>query len=146
MHSPVIEPLEARIAPATLAISPVTLSQNETDGNTTFHFLVTLADDATRNAPITVAFTTNDGTSANSQLNAIHGTDYDTASGTLTFPVGTTTQDISVTVHGNTTAQPNRTFTVDLTNAAEPGGNGMVTISGATSTATILDDDQASTA
>lgn len=42
--------------------------------------------------------------------------DYADGSGTLTFPSGTTTQAINVTVNGDTVPEPNETFFVNLTN------------------------------
>ena len=63
------------------------------------------------------------------------GGDYIAASGTLTFPPGTTTQTVSVNVVGDTTDEPDETFVVNLTNAV----NAILDDSQAVGT--ILNDD-----
>jgi PKD repeat protein len=78
--------------------------------------------------PVTVNYATADGT-------ATAGGDYQAASGTLTFSPGQTTLNVSVSVFGNTTPQPNRSFTVALSG---PQGVLLGTSQG---TGTILDDD-----
>jgi subtilisin-like proprotein convertase family protein len=57
--------------------------------------------------------------------------DYVPASGLLTFPTGTTTRTVSVTVNGETAVEPNETFAVMLSapfNAiiSDPQGNGTI--------------------
>ena len=44
------------------------------------------------------------------------GTDYASASGTLTFNPGDTSKTVAVTVYGDATAQGNRTFSLNLSN------------------------------
>src|SRR5439155_6862973 len=56
---------------------------------------------------VTVNYSTADGTAA-------AGADYVAASGTLTFPPGSTTQTIVVTVNGDTLNEANETFFVKL--------------------------------
>ena len=60
---------------------------------------------------VTVQFATADAT-------ANAGSDYNAATGTLTFPPGTATRTVAVGVRGDTTVEPDETFWVDLSNAA----------------------------
>ena len=60
-----------------------------------------------------------------------------TASGTLSFAPGATTQTITVTITGDYTPEPDETIVIELSNAV----NGMITT--ATATGTITDDDVA---
>lgn len=60
--------------------------------------------------PATVHWSTANGT-------AVAGTDYRSASGMITFPVGSTTQTITVQVRGDRLKEPNETFFVNLKNA-----------------------------
>ena len=82
---------------------------------------------AASNLPISVAYTTSDGTAT--------AADYVAASGTLTFDAGTTRRTFTVTVNGDRIAEPNETFFVTLANAVNAG------ISRAQATATIVDND-----
>ena len=66
---------------------------------------------------------------------ASDGSDYEDASGTTTFPAGTTTQYVTFTVHADTGAESNETFTATLANASG------ATIHRAIGTATIANDD-----
>jgi hypothetical protein len=78
--------------------------------------------------PVTVQYATADGTAAT-------GSDYQPASGTLTFTPGETTKTISVPVLGDRLAEANETFLVNLsqpTNAHITAGHGV---------GTILDDE-----
>ena len=61
--------------------------------------------------------------------------DYQQASGTLTFAPGSTAQNIPVVVNGDTTVEPSETFVVNLSNATN------ATIGDAQGQATILNDD-----
>jgi hypothetical protein len=74
-----------------------------------------------------VNWTTADGT-------ATAGTDYLAASGPLVFPDGVAQQTVTVTVIGNNTPQPNRTFQLLLTTSTPGYAVGM-------GQATIIDDD-----
>ena len=70
---------------------------------------------------------------------ATSGTDYTAITGgTLTFAVGATSQDITVSVTGDTDVEPHETVAVSLSSAAN------ATISTATGTGTIVNDDGAS--
>ncbi len=66
---------------------------------------------------------------------ATPGVDYEDGSGTVTFPAGTTTAYLNFTVHADTSAEANETFTVTLANAVGAA------IHGATGTGTIANDD-----
>ncbi len=85
-------------------------------------FTVTLAQPSL--LPVTVQYATADGT-------AIAGTDYQAASGLLTFAPGQTSQTINVTVLGDTLNQPTKKFTVALSNPqnatlGRATGNGII--------------------
>ena len=62
------------------------------------------------------------------------GDDYVATSGTLTFPTGTTSQTIAVTVNGDTVIEQHETFFADLTNAT----NVIATIADGRATGIIL--------
>jgi len=68
---------------------------------------------------------------------AMAGSDYTAASGTLTFPMGSTTQTVAVTIMGDTAAETDETFSLNLTNPVN------ATIARATAVGTILNDDVA---
>jgi hypothetical protein len=89
-------------------------------------FTVTLSAASTQ--PINVAYATGDGT-------ATAGSDYQTASGTLTFAPGETSKTVSVLVKGDRLAEPNETFNVNLSGATN------ATIADAQGLGTILDDE-----
>src|SRR5262249_32654698 len=108
-------------APPAFAVTDVTVTETNT-GATNAVFTVTLTG-ATA-LPATVSFTTANAT-------AIAGTDYTSASGTLSFAPGTTSQLITVAVLGDTLSEPTETFTVNLsnpTNATIADGQGIGTI------------------
>jgi 6-phosphogluconolactonase (cycloisomerase 2 family) len=93
-------------------------------------------DADTRNA--TFAVTLSSPTSSTVTVNwasangtAVAGSDYDTASGVLTFAPGETTKTVAVPVRGDTTEEPDETFVVNLsgqTNATIADGSGAGTI------------------
>ncbi|RIK82793.1 MAG: hypothetical protein DCC68_05345 [Planctomycetota bacterium] len=115
-------------AGATLSIADATLVEGD-NGATNMQFTVTLADPP-GSGNVTVQFATTGNT-------ATADTDYTTATGTLTFTPGTTTQTINVPIVGDATVEADETFTVTLSNATN------ATISDATATGTITDDDEA---
>ena len=103
------------------------VSHNEgNSGTTPFTFTVTLDSASTKT--VTIDFTTQDGT-------AKAGSDYTAKSGTLTFAPGEKTKTITVDVHGDTTTEPNETFSVKLSNAKN------ATIGDDTGQGTIVNDD-----
>jgi chitinase len=69
---------------------------------------------------------------------AAAGSDYTTTSGTLTFPPGETTQEVSVLVQGDTLHEADETFAVTL--SAPTGGGVLVD---ASAVGTITNDDAA---
>jgi len=77
-----------------------------------------------------VGYTTANGT-------ATAGVDYTAAAGSISFAPGVTTQQIHVDILGDTTVEPNETFSVTLSN---PSG---VSIARATAIGSILNDDLA---
>ncbi|HEX8138617.1 MAG TPA: Calx-beta domain-containing protein [Pyrinomonadaceae bacterium] len=106
---------------STLSINDVTVTEGNS-GTTDAVFTVTLA--AANTSAVTVQYSTADGT-------ATAPGDYQSASGTLTFTPGQTTQTITVKVNGDTAAEPNETFAVNLstpTNATLADGQGVGTI------------------
>lgn len=91
-------------------------------GTRTTTFTVTLS--AASSQTVTVAYATGNGT-------ATAGSDYQAASGTMTFSPGETSKTISVQVIGDRIAEPNETFAVNLTgatNATIAAGQGIGTI------------------
>jgi hypothetical protein len=95
-------------------------------GTASMSFTVTLS--AASGQTISVAYATSDAT-------AVAGADYTPASGTLTFPAGTTSLTISATVLGDVLDEANETFTVTLTTPVN------ATLADATGAGTITDND-----
>jgi hypothetical protein len=108
-----------------ISISGVTASEGN-GGATAFTFDVALSGPGA--STVNVDDITADGT-------ATAGSDYTAAAGTLSFSPGVTVQPVTVYVTGDTTVEPNETFTVNLYNPYN------ATISVAQATGTILDDD-----
>jgi hypothetical protein len=96
------------------------------EGTTTLAFDVQLSRPVT--STVTVNYATADGT-------ATAGSDYQFASGTVTFAPGQTEQTIRVTVIGDANVETDETFTVNLTGASGAG------VSVASATGTIINDD-----
>ena len=131
MFHPLIEPLEARIAPATLAILPPASLQEGNSGTQDLVFKVTLTGDIA--SDVTVEFST-----ANGSATEADG-DYTAASGVLTFHPGETEQLIHVPVLGDLKREGDETLTVTL---AMPMGNDVTIDPMAKSaTGTIANDD-----
>ena len=89
-------------------------------------FTVTLSAPSSKG--VSVDYATANGT-------AIANADYDGAQSTLVFPPGVTSKTITVAVRGDQTREPDETFFVNLSNAAN------ATIADAQGQATIIDDD-----
>ncbi len=85
---------------------------------------------ATSVEEVTVAYTTVDGT-------AFQGSDYQSASGVVTFQPGEITQNITVLVNGDLSVEPTETFFVELSSAT--GAD----LFGSQAVVTILNDDTA---
>lgn len=91
-------------------------------GQTLLQFGVTLSTAAA--VTVTVHWATRDGTAAS-------GSDYQAASGTLSFLPGQTSKTLTVAVYGDRVPEPDETFFVDLsqaTNATLADGQGLGTI------------------
>ena len=108
----------------TPAFSINDVSVNEGAGTATF--TVTLSNPSA--SATTVNWATASGT-------AIAGTDFTTASGTLSFPAGTTSLTLTVPVTNDTVYEGAETFNVNLS-----GATGGATIADALGVGTILDD------
>jgi hypothetical protein len=112
------------IPPGTPSVS-IANAPAVTEGHTgtrTATFTVTLS--AASNQTVTVAYATADGT-------ATAGTDYQAASGTLTFAPGEISKAITVQAVGDRLPEPTETFVVNLsspTNAYIAAGQGVGTI------------------
>ncbi|MGE5175879.1 MAG: Calx-beta domain-containing protein, partial [Hyphomicrobiales bacterium] len=101
-------------------------------GLTPFTFTVALS--AAYSAPVTIGYHTVDGTAT------VADNDYQAVTSTITIPAGSTSGTITVNVIGDTKAEADETFQVQLTSAT----NGMLG-SPSVSTATILNDDAGTT-
>lgn len=110
---------------ATLAIAANSAVEGNA-GTSVLNLVVTLS--AASKTPVTVNYATSDG-SANA------GTDYVAASGTLSFAPGQLTQNVPVTINGDTALEADETFSVTLSN---PVG---ATLATATAIGTISNDD-----
>jgi hypothetical protein len=97
-----------------------------TGTNTRFKFRVTLS--AASASSVTVQYATANGT-------ATAGSDYQARTGTVTFPAGITSRNITVTVVGDSNVEPNETFNVNL---SSPSG---ATIADNQGRGTIKNDD-----
>lgn len=109
-----------------ISVSGVALAEG-TAGETIATFEATLSGPNAE--AITVDFTTSDGT-------ALAGSDYQAASGTVTFAPGETTKTITVVVNADATTERDEDFQLKLTNATNAFiGRGQAT-------GTIVNDDQ----
>ena len=118
---------DAAVVVPTLSINNV--SQNEgNSGVTPFVFSVSLS--VASAATVTVNYATSDGS-------ATAGSDYNPASGTLTFAPGVLTQTVTVNVIGDTVIEATETFVVTLSAPAN------ATLAAAGGTGTIINDDAA---
>ena len=109
-------------AEPSLSINDVSVA--EAAGNA--QFTVTLSPASAKT--VTVNYATADGT-------AVAGTEYTSASNTLTFTPGITTQNISVTIADDSTNEEDKTYNVNLSVAVN------ASITGSTGLGTITDDD-----
>jgi Ca2+-binding RTX toxin-like protein len=119
--------------PATFAIAATNASQTEgNSGSKAFTFTVTRSVNTTGTNNVNWVVT---GTGTN-PANATDFVGGVLPSGVVSFAAGETSKVITVNVQGDTTVEPNETFTVTLSNAT----NGA-TITTATATGTINNDD-----
>lgn len=109
------------------AASIADLSVTEGDGQHA-HFMFTVTLSAQSDTAVTLHYATANGS-------ATGGQDYAIGAGTVTFAPGVTTQTVHVDIIGDSVEESDETFTVTL---SSPSG---ATISRATATGTIVDDD-----
>ena len=110
-------------------VSIADLAVTEANG-THAHFMFTATLDRASATAVSVGYATANGT-------ATAGVDYTAAAGTISFAPGVTTQQIHVDILGDTTVEPDETFSVTL---SDPSG---VSIARATAIGNILNDDLA---
>jgi len=111
--------------PPSLSINDISFVEGDAGTKSVF-FTVTLT--ASSNLPISVDFTTGNGT-------ATSPSDYQSATGTLSFGPLQTTRIIVVTINGDTGFEPDETFTMTLSNSVN------ATIGRAQGIATIQNDE-----
>ncbi len=102
------------------------LMEEGNGGTTSFDFAVTISNGVV--TPVTVNYSTADGTASNAS-------DYQAASGVLTFGAGESFKTITIVVNGDSVNEPDETFMVNLSSP----GNGM--IANGSGTGTIHNDD-----
>lgn len=117
----------------TLSIANASVSEGNS-GTTNLTFTVTLS--TASSSTVTVKYTTTDGT-ANGGSSCSVGTDYIKATNsTLSIPAGQLTGTFAIQICGDTTIEPDETFTVTLSNPSNANLG-----SPSTATGTILNDD-----
>lgn len=116
--------------PGELAFSTDTATVSEDGGSITLTVTRTNGNDGV----VTVNYQTVDGTGANG---AVAGTDYESTSGTLTFGNGDESETITVPITNNTTINPDKVFSVELSGVG--GGASIGTPD--TVNVSILEDD-----
>ncbi|MDZ7953731.1 Calx-beta domain-containing protein [Nostoc sp. DedQUE09] len=113
----------------TITISDVSIIEGDTGTTTNANFTISLSNPSSQQ--VTVNYNTSDGTAQ------VADSDYNSASGTITFNPGETSKTLSIGVIGDNKAETNETFSVNLlgaTNAAIADSLGIATI--------INDDNQ----
>ena len=110
----------------TLSVSDVTVTEGQS-GSTVATFTVSVSP-VNAAQTVTVNYATANGS-------ALANSDYTPANGTLTFPPSSGSQIVAVTIHGDTTPEPNETLSLNLSGATN------AVIGDASGTATITDDD-----
>jgi len=113
--------------PPALSISDISLAEGN-NGATQFNFMVSLS--ASSGLPVTVSYATADA-SANA------GSDYQSASGQLTFAPNQVAKSISIAVNGDTLPEPDENFFINLSNPTN------ATLAKAQGVGTIQNDDVA---
>ncbi|HEX7796105.1 MAG TPA: Calx-beta domain-containing protein, partial [Vicinamibacterales bacterium] len=108
-----------------LSINDVSVNEGNS-GTSIATFTVSLS--SASNQTVTVNYATASGTASS-------GSDYTSASGTLTFPAGNTSQPVQVSIIGDTRPETNETFFVNLSGAVG------ATIARVQGTGTIIDND-----
>ncbi len=118
------------VVPPLPTVSITGAAVKEGVAGTTAKSVFTLSLSAASATPVTVAYTTTDGT-------AKAGSDYTASSGTVTFPAGVTTQSVSVAVIGDATVETDETFSLAL---SAPQG---ATLAQTSAVGSIVNDDTA---
>ncbi|MBD0369759.1 MAG: DUF11 domain-containing protein [Pyrinomonadaceae bacterium] len=113
----------------TVSVNDVTVTEGNS-GTTNAVFTVSLS--AASSVAVTVDFATADGVGPNG---ATAPSDYQTATGQLTFNIGETSKTVTVLVNGDTSNEPNETFTLNLSNPQN------VNLADAQGVGTITNDD-----
>lgn len=108
-----------------ISINDVTISEGNS-GTTLATFNVTLSNSSTQT--VTVNYAT-------ANVTATAGSDYSTASGTVTFLPGEVSKPVAVAVFGETAVESNETFVVNLSGPAN------ATLADSQGVGTILNDD-----
>lgn len=116
------------VTPALPSIAVTGAAVAEGAAGTNGKGVFTLKLSAASATPVTVAYTTTDGT-------AKAGSDYTAAAGTVTFPAGVTTQQVSVELIGDATVESDETFSLTL---SAPQG---ATVAPGSVGVTIVNDD-----
>jgi hypothetical protein len=111
-----------------LSINDVSITEGDS-GTTNLVFTISLS--AASTLPVSVNYSTANGTATTG------GSDYQSASGPVTFTPGVTTQNVSVTINGDIIFELDETFVVNLATPVN------ATISDSQATGTILNDDNA---
>ncbi|MEH2115632.1 Calx-beta domain-containing protein [Nostoc sp.] len=111
----------------TISISDVSVTEGNTGTTTNANFIISLSNPSYQQ--ITVNYNTSDGTAQ------VADSDYNSASGTITFNPGETTKTLSIGVIGDNKFESNETFSVNLLGATN------ATITDSLGVATIIDDD-----
>ncbi|MDZ8138979.1 MAG: Calx-beta domain-containing protein [Nostoc sp. DedQUE04] len=111
----------------TISISDVSVSEGNTGTTTNANFIVTLSNASYQQ--VTVNYNTTDGTAQ------VGDSDYNSASGTITFNPGETSKVISIGVIGDNKAETNETFSVNLSGATNAA------IADSLGVGSIIDDD-----
>jgi len=91
------------------------VTKQESNGNgknATTQFIFTITLSTAYDQAVTVNYSTADGTAK------VSTGDYVATSGTLTFAAGQTSKQVTVTVNGDKTKEPNETFALNLTSAS----------------------------
>jgi glucose/arabinose dehydrogenase/ribosomal protein L35AE/L33A len=114
--------------PGSLHLSGATYNVNENQGTAT----ITVARAGGSEGSVTVNYATSNGT-------ATAGSDYTTATGTLTFAAGEISKSFTIPIINDTLVEGNETITITLSSA----GGGATLGSPATATLTIVSDDVA---
>lgn len=113
-----------------VSIGDVSLAEGTATGGTT-DFVFTVTVTGATELPVTVNFSTADGTAIVAPDTTTVGRDYTATSGVLTFAVGETSKTVTVKVRADRGFESDESFTVNLTNAGNASigdGSGLGTI------------------